>query len=82
MESQPPEPAAPESSPSASAAAATAGPPATPQASPVPTRDPDLVALEGFETEFAELERELEQVERRAAPAGGHAGDGAGTPPA
>lgn len=27
-------------------------------------RDPDLVALEGLEAEFAELEAELERVER------------------
>ena len=39
-----------------------------------PTRDPDLVALEGFESEFAELEVELEQVERRGGAAGGGAG--------
>jgi hypothetical protein len=31
-------------------------------------RDPDLVALEGFESEFAELETELERVERTADP--------------
>jgi hypothetical protein len=38
-----------------------------------PTRDPDPVALEGFEAEFARLEVELEAVERRggAAPADG-----------
>ncbi len=44
---------------------------------PAPTRDPDLVALEGFESEFAELEVELESVERRGGPA---AGGGAVTP--
>jgi hypothetical protein len=37
----------------------------TPAASPT-GRDPDLVALEGFESEFAELETELERVERTA----------------
>ncbi len=29
-------------------------------------RDPDLLALEGFEAKFAELETELERVERTA----------------
>ena len=63
MESQPPQPFVPEASPS----------------EPVPTRDPDLVALEGFESDFAELEAELEAVERRGGAAGsGAAGGGAG----
>jgi hypothetical protein len=41
----------------------------------VPGRDPDLVALEGFESEFADLEIELERVERAS-------GDRETTPPA
>jgi hypothetical protein len=48
-----------------------------PESSPPPPtepgRDPDLVALEGFESEFADLEHELERVERRDGSAGGGA---------
>jgi hypothetical protein len=47
-------------------------PTAAPQGAP--GRDPDLVALEGFEAEFADLEDELEQVERRGGAASGGAG--------
>jgi hypothetical protein len=47
---------------------ATPNVPADAPETPAPAssnRDPDLVALEGFEAEFSELEVELDRVDRR-----------------